>query len=185
MAIQKKLYTIGDFEEFIALPGNSDRLFELIDGEIVEKMPTEEHSMIAGNLYSSLREFVKPRNLGRVVFEVRYAAAGDDNNMRLPDVSLTLVENLRPVVKKGPVGQLPDLAAEVQSPDESAVGLLRKATFYLENGVQVVLIVYPKYQRVEVFRSDMPTQILSNEDVLTLDGFLPGFSMPVKDIFEE
>ena len=40
---QTKTYTIEEFERFLALPENADRLFELIDGEIVEKMPTEEH----------------------------------------------------------------------------------------------------------------------------------------------
>ncbi|MEO8393156.1 MAG: Uma2 family endonuclease [Chloroflexota bacterium] len=54
MAIQKQLYTIEDFEQFITQPENRDRRFELINGEIVEKMPTESHGIIAGNIFAPL-----------------------------------------------------------------------------------------------------------------------------------
>lgn len=37
MAIQERLYTVEEFEAFIAEAENIDRLFELIDGEIIEK----------------------------------------------------------------------------------------------------------------------------------------------------
>lgn len=47
MVIQTRRYTVAEFEQVIALPENQDRYFELIDGEIVEKMPTEEHSVIS------------------------------------------------------------------------------------------------------------------------------------------
>jgi hypothetical protein len=39
MAVQQKIH-IDEFENFINRPENSERRFELIDGEIVEKMPT-------------------------------------------------------------------------------------------------------------------------------------------------
>lgn len=61
MAIQQHLYTVDEFEAFIAQSDHTDRLFELIDGEIAEKMPTEEHSLIIGNVYMPLRLFVDPR----------------------------------------------------------------------------------------------------------------------------
>ena len=34
-----KLYTMEEFKEFVARPENSDRLFELINGQIIEKKP--------------------------------------------------------------------------------------------------------------------------------------------------
>ncbi len=44
---REQLYTVDEFEELLKLPENAGRLLELIDGEIVEKMPTEEHGSIA------------------------------------------------------------------------------------------------------------------------------------------
>lgn len=52
MVIQTKSYTIEEFEEFIARPENGDRVFELIHGEIVEKVPTEEHSMAIESIFT-------------------------------------------------------------------------------------------------------------------------------------
>ena len=49
MVVQPKI-SVDDFEAFIALPENSDRLLELIDGEIVEKVPTQEHGYLASLL---------------------------------------------------------------------------------------------------------------------------------------
>src|SRR5215207_3862350 len=121
MVVREHLTTVEEFEAFISQSENSDRIFELIDGEIVEKMPTEEHSITVGNTYTFLREFVKPRNLGRVAFEVRRQMPDDQHNARLPDVEFTSTERLLPVVRKGAVPQMPDLAVEVKSPNDSFV----------------------------------------------------------------
>ncbi|MCL4880357.1 MAG: hypothetical protein KJ064_27135 [Anaerolineae bacterium] len=43
MTAPTKLYTIEEFEHILGLPENRDRLLELIEGEIVEKMVTQEH----------------------------------------------------------------------------------------------------------------------------------------------
>lgn len=37
MAIDKQLYTLDEYHAFIDLPENRDRIFELIDGEVIEK----------------------------------------------------------------------------------------------------------------------------------------------------
>src|SRR4051812_23605542 len=116
--IQGRLYTVPDFEALIALPENEERLFELINGEVVEKVPTELHSMIAGNMYSALRGFVKPRNLGRVLFEARHRVPNDNHNARIPDVSFTRTERLLPIVDEGAIPLIPDLCIEVQSPND-------------------------------------------------------------------
>lgn len=40
MDVQHKLITLEEFETFLQLPENASRIFELIDGEIVEKTPS-------------------------------------------------------------------------------------------------------------------------------------------------
>ena len=59
MAIQPKLVTVVEFEQFLALPENRDHSFELIHGEIVEKVPTEEHGLIAGNIHGFLWQYTR------------------------------------------------------------------------------------------------------------------------------
>lgn len=180
MAIQ--VYTVQEFEDFIAQPENTEKRFELINGEIVEKMPTEKHSLIAGNIYSALREYARPRNLGRPLFEVRYEFSG--GNIRIPDISFTLAERSQPVVDRGPVSQLPDLVVEVKSPDDAILKLREKADFYLEHSVRLVWLVYPDPRIVEVYTPD-GIEMLAEGHILTGEPVLPDFSIPVSAVFEE
>ncbi|MCA0456802.1 MAG: Uma2 family endonuclease [Chloroflexi bacterium] len=184
MAIQQRLYTVDEFEAFIAQSDHADRLFELIDGEIAEKMPTEEHSLIIGNVYMPLRLFVDPRGLGRVAFEVRRKIIGDDHNARLPDVEFTSKERLLPVVKKGAVPQMPDLAVEVKSPVDSFVEMREKANYYLKNGSRIVWLIFPDRQQIEVHTNDAAVRTLGIDDELDGGDVLPGFKLALRDIFK-
>lgn len=179
---KSKLYTVDEFEEFLARPENSDSLFELIHGEIVEKVTTEEHSLIVGNIYRPIWTFVDQHDLGRVAFEVRRRVPGDEHNARLPDLEFTRKERLLPVVRKGAVPQMPDLAVEVKSPDDSLHKLREKAAYYLANGTRLVWLVYPKKRLVIAITPDSE-EILTEEDTLDGGDVLPGFTLPVRDIF--
>lgn len=45
MVIGRKTITVREFEDFLAAPENRNRLFELINGEIVEKAGMQEHGI--------------------------------------------------------------------------------------------------------------------------------------------
>jgi Uma2 family endonuclease len=183
MDVQTRLITVEEFEDFIALDENSDRLFELIDGEIVEKMPTEEHGIVIGNIYRPLWNFAVPRNLGRVNFEVRRRMPDDDHNARLPDVEFTRAERLLPVVSQGAVPHMPDLAVEVKSPDDSKIKMREKALYYLSNGTQLVWLVFPRTRQVEVHTAES-IHTFNLGDILDCGDVLPGFTLAVAAIFE-
>ncbi len=180
---QVRSYTVSDYQAWISRAENADRLFELIDGAIVEKVPTEEHSIIAGNLYFALRLFAESRSLGRVLFEARHQLPGDDRNARLPDVEFTRQERVQPVITDGGIPQTPDLAVEIKSPTDRYSDLRKKALYYLENGTLIVWLVYPAKQQVEVWTADY-SQTVGEEDTLDGGDVLPGFSVAVKAIFK-
>ncbi len=50
MAIEKKLFTVEEFDELIARPENRWRRFELFNGAIVELTPAEEHAVMGANI---------------------------------------------------------------------------------------------------------------------------------------
>jgi len=106
MAIQKKLYTVEEFEKFADAWENTDRRFELINGEIVEKVPTEKHGTIAGNIFGFVWNFNREHQLGNVAIEVRHRMLGDKHNARMPDVSFISDPN-RTIVERGSVPQMP------------------------------------------------------------------------------
>jgi Uma2 family endonuclease len=181
----KLLYTVDDFEEFIALPENRHRLFELINGEIVEKMPTEEHGFIAGLFFHYI--FVHRQLMGLMGYpgvEVRHRRPGDRYNNRLPDVSYRAATS--PIVTKGAVPQMPDLAIEIQSPDDKPRELREAAEYYLRNGSKLVWLVYPALRQIEVCTlvdGMLNVQTLTLNDTLEAEDILPGFKLPLKDIF--
>lgn len=183
-AVDKKQgVTVDDFERLLAAPENSDRLLELIEGEVVEKMPTEEHGLVTLTLGAALLLFVKKHKLGRVGTEVRHRLPGDTLNSRLPDISFSSAR--RPLVREGGVPAMPDLAVEIKSPSDTVRKMREKAAYYLENGVRLVWLVFPEQRIVEVYTPDGEVEILVEGDLLDGGDVLPGFSFPVTEIFAD
>jgi len=180
-----KRQTVDAFEAFLKQPENAARLFELIDGEIVEKMPTEFHNLIRDFLLVTLWNYIVPRKLGRVTAETRTRANAEDRyNDRLPDISFTTAARVQPVVKSGPVPQIPDLCVEIQSPDDYPKLMREKAAYYLQNGAQQVWLVYTKKEFVEVLFADGNYDHYLKGEVLSGGDLIPGFSVAVEAIFD-
>lgn len=181
-ASREHLYTVDEFEQLIAQPANRERLLELINGEIVEKMPTQEHGEIALILGGAVRVFATVNKLGRVGVEVRHQLPNDRNNSRLPDISF--VAGQRPRVTEGGVPQMPDLAVEIKSPDDSLKDLRDKANYSLLHGTRLVWLVDPAKRLIIVLTLDDEEILLEND---TLDGgdVLPGFRLPLREIFAD
>lgn len=95
----ERLITVDEFERTLAKPEYANRLIELINGEIIEKTPTEEHGIVALNLATPLNLFVKSRRIGRVGVEVRQRLPHDRLNSRMPDISFSTAR--RPIVRQG------------------------------------------------------------------------------------
>ncbi len=180
---QTKTYTLEEFEDFIRKPENRDRYFELIHGAIVEKaIPTDEHAFIVGLLIIVLGNHALAHQLGLPGPERRFAFPNDTQNARQPDISQILDPNV-PFVTQGPMEVIPDVIAEVMSPDDSIDDLREKAKFYIASGVRLVWLVFPRQKIVEVYRPEQHTEMLTASD--TLDGYdvLPGFSLPIANLF--
>jgi Uma2 family endonuclease len=177
----EKLYTVEEFEAYIALPENADRLLELIDGEIIEKMPTREHGIIGATFAADITIYLRVNPIGWVAVEARHRPAGDTRNDRLPDVSFVSGID-RPIERKGAALYIPDLCIEIQSPDDSDKDMLDTAFFYLKNGAKMVWLVYPAKRLIEVLTADS-RELLGIEDTLTGGDVLPGFSVAVKQLF--
>lgn len=181
--------SLDEFEALLSQPGQADRLLELIDGEVVEKVPTEQHGLVAINVGAELRAFVREQGLGRVTVEVRHQiprADQDPNRPRslIPDVAFTSRERALPLVSAGAVLQLPDLVVEIQSPDQSDWMMSDKAAYYLANGSRMVWLIYPDRQLVEILTSTT-RRLLTAIDTIDGGDVLPGFQLPVSEVFAE
>jgi Uma2 family endonuclease len=175
---KSKLCTVDEFEELLGRPENDDRYFELINGESVEKAPTQKHGVITVNIATDMRIWVRRTGKGRVAAEVRHRVPGDQYNTRQPHIAY-YADASSPSIDRGAVPQLPDLAIEIKSPDDSYKKLREKADCYLANGAKAVWLIYPEKWMVEVLTAD-DFQIYKSGELL------PGFTtMKVDGIFAD
>ncbi len=184
MATERTLIDMQAFQDFIARPENDERFYELIHGQIVKKpMPTEYHGQIVAILLGLLYAYTSqhPERKLKIGTEVRFKP--DDANSRLPDVHVRYREG--PAQRRGAVSQLPQLIAEVKSPDDSYTQMRDSATYYMTNGTQLVWLIYPEKQLVEVYAAGQDADLLTASDTLTGGPVLPGFSVPVSTLFED
>jgi Uma2 family endonuclease len=175
----------GTVDDVVRLNDHEDRLYELVDGILVEKTAGVQESIIAINIGTLLNNFIRPRGLGLVA-----GADGtiqlDINLVRIPDVSFISWERVPGgEVPEEPVPLLvPDLAVEVISRSNTRKEMDEKLQEYFEMGVRLVWYVRPKSRVVDVYTArDHFTRLTS---LMQLGGgdVLPGFSVQVGELFE-
>lgn len=170
-----------DFDRFALLPENHDRLFEFIAGEIVEVVSNPLSSNIAAIMSAFIGLFVLQNDLGHVtgadggykIGRERYIpSVGFISYQRQPELSHY----------DGYIPNVPDLAVEVLRATTLDSDKSIKIANYLAAGT-VVWRVIPLKQQIAVFSPNHPVVILGINDVLDGGSVLPGFALPLKDIF--
>jgi len=179
MVLREQIYTAEEFREIARLPENEERRLELEDGVIIEMASSSpRNTVIAARMAHFLNAHVIPRNLGYVT-----APDGGFNlgkgRVRQPDCAYNSKQRMPKLPKEFDIA--PNIAVEVVSTHED---VLRKVKEYLEAGTQLVWVIYPDEQSVEIFRPDEPRwQTLNLDDTLTGERVLPDFTLAVRDIF--
>jgi Uma2 family endonuclease len=78
---------------------------------------------------------------------------------------------------------VPDLAVEVISPSDLAEEILEKVSEYFQAGVRLVWIIYPQQRLAYVHESLTQVRCLSQADELDGGVVLPGFRLPLGNLF--
>lgn len=169
-------------EEFETSP--REGTWELIDGELVEVTPSANRSAwIAGEIFGHIRDHVRANDLGWAFGDgAGFILFNDRATVCSPDAAFVRRERLPQLTDRfAPVP--PDLAVEVLSPSDRMADALSKVAMYLQAGVQLVWLVDPLDLSVTVFRPDASPKTLGENDTLDGGDVLPGFTLPVADIF--
>lgn len=171
-------------EELLEMPDG--HRFELIDGELVERNMGAESSRIAQIINRRIDNYAEERNLGLVWGpDCGYQIFPDDpDKVRYPDGSFIASGRLPgDEPPRGHVRIAPDLALEVVSPNDLAWKVDEKVQDYLDAGVRLVWVVFPDTRAVFVYRPDADVKRLTPQDHLSGEDILPGFSVPVAELF--
>ncbi|HLV36843.1 MAG TPA: Uma2 family endonuclease [Spirillospora sp.] len=186
MAVQEKLYTAREFWEIAQHPDNADKRLALINGVMVEMLPSsQKNTVIAMRIGHFINAHVIPRDLGYVTGPDGGFTL-DEHNARQPDVAFISKER-HPVLEGVEFPVAPDLAVEVISPSESSTDVLNKVRAYIRAGTRLVWTAYADEEMVYIWRPapDGSLNVQAVDIDGTLDGgdVLPGFTLKVRDIF--
>ena len=160
--------------------------YELVRGELKRMSPTgEEHGGVTMELAAPLHRYVKLNQLGRVyAAETGFKLESDPDTVRAPDIAFVRAERIQATGRVQGYGEgAPDLAVEVLSPGNTKREMAEKVEEYFAAGARLVWIVNPKSKTVTVYRS--LTDIVTLTEKAMLDGgeVVPGFQIPVAEIF--
>jgi Uma2 family endonuclease len=132
-------------EDYLALDTN--RLVEFCDGSIeVLPMPTDFHQTIVAFLYDTVKAFVRPRKLGKVLFAPLRVRLWK-GRIREPDIAFLLAKNKHRIDKYWTGA---DLMMEVVSEDDPDRDWKTKRAEYAKAGVAEYWIVDPRDETITV-----------------------------------
>ncbi len=171
-----------------SLPLADEALYEIVNGERKELPAMSILSVkIASKLGRRVGNFAEEKKLGEVVNEAIFLLPLETHEQqRRPDVSFVSYNRWaadRPVPDTDPWPVVPDLAVEVISPNDFYREVQAKVREYFQAGVRLVWVVEPSERQVTVYISATKPLILNESDVLDGGDVLPGFQLPVRELF--
>jgi Uma2 family endonuclease len=175
--------TVKDVDEIQRQEG---KLCELVNGVLLEKVMGHNESAVAVVLAGLLNAFVIPRNLGLVTGPDGTVELAADL-VRIPDVAFTSWDRLpgrrRPTA---PMPRLaPNLAVEILSRGNTPQEMAAKRQDFFAAGVELVWEIDLPARSVKVYSSPTQFTLLGQADVLDGAPVLPGFALPLQQLFDE
>src|SRR5262245_31868543 len=165
----------------------SDLLYEVVDGQIVEKKPMGAYEILIGSfLNTCLDGFARTSNYGRAVSEMLFDF-GAGLSQRRPDVAYVSYDpwsRQRRVPRMHAWSVVSEPAGGAISRSNTFEEVVRKVHEYFHAGVQHVWVVAPPQQQVYVYQSPSHIRVLNVQDELTGDPFLPGFCLKLSALFD-
>lgn len=177
--------TIEEFDEFIFRPEFVDKEFEYICGTLIERIPSYAYaSMIGANtlfpigrhVYENKLGYMTGANGGYVIGEGRFLPTGAFiSYKRLPRISPDIYYIPHP----------PELAVEVirRTDDAFTYRQLRIRLVEFIRAGTIVWVIDPWAQTGEIYRPGERPQIVDKTGILKDEDLLPGFELPMKNIF--
>jgi Uma2 family endonuclease len=158
---------------------------ELIDGRIVPLTPTGHvHGSIEARLTVSLGIYARESGRGQVLSgEVGLYIRRNPDTVRAADLLYISHSRFSRNPGKSYLEVAPELVVEVLSPQDRWSEVMEKLSDYFEAGVDRAWVVDPRTRRVFAYRSLAGVEVFEGEDVLRDEEILPGFALPVAELF--
>ena len=165
--------------------------YDVVNGRVVGFPPMSGYaSEVANRVRDELTYFGKTTGRGRTRNDMlfRLPLPEDQDRKREPDAAFITYErwpiNRTMPYRGNPVDVVPDLVLEVASPTDAAEELHEKVKDYLRAGVRLAWLVYPRLRYLYAYSQvDSPPRFYRESDTLDGGETLPGFSVPMANLF--
>jgi Uma2 family endonuclease len=160
--------------------------YELVDGELVLMTPPSGgHGSLAAEITADLVIHVRHHQAGMVFAQdTGFLLRRDPDLVLAPDVAFVSAGRLPPESERtGYWPVVPDLVVEIVSPSDRAGRLLQKVADWLDVGVRLLWLVEPRRRTITVYSAGGAARLLRESDALDGGDVLPGFRMPVAELF--
>ena len=160
---------------------------ELIRGVLHETVSVGKvHARIAIRIGGEFDRHVRRHRLGQVGgSDGGVLVERDPDTVREPDIYYVSAARL-PLDDQsdGYLEVVPELVVEIVSPSDSPTEVDEKIRMWLDLGVSMALVVRPANRTIVIRRPGIPDVTLTGEDTLDGGDVLPGFSLPLREMFD-
>jgi len=173
-------------DELLRMPDDGLRR-ELVRGELRVMTPAgRPHGKVSLRIGARLEPHVAAHGLGEAYDgQTGFRIASDPDTVLAPDISFIGRERLKVVGDaQGFIPGAPDLAIEVVSPGDSSDEVEEKVFVWLSAGCRMVVTVNPKRRTATVYRSHSDILHLTEHDVLDGGEVVPGWKLPLRELFD-
>lgn len=164
---------------------DTEKQFEIVSGAFVAKRMTGRDAALANDLCRAFSAYGCHEKFGWVGIGMLYDMPRVDN-FRRADVSLVTHEAwpARRRMESGEAWSVtPALVVEMLHPEQSAEDVLTRVEDFFAGGVGMVWVVAARIEKVYCYTSPTAVRILTRADDLTADPLIPGFRLPLADLF--
>ncbi|MGD9636455.1 MAG: Uma2 family endonuclease [Pirellulales bacterium] len=161
--------------------------YELHHGRLVPMSPPgADHGSYQLRIGSALMYQGEAKGLGKAYVEVGVILARNPDHVFGPDAAFVAKRSL-PSTKspEGFLEKVPELVVEVRSKNDTAREIAVKVSDYLQAGATLVWVADPSNYSVIEHRSGKPPKTYLMSDMLTCDDVIPGFRLPLAELYQQ
>jgi Uma2 family endonuclease len=171
-------------DDALRIAAREDRLCELVDGVLVEKVMATYESALAVILIHLIQSYLDETPIGFALGEGG-ALRILPRKMRIPDVSFISWDRFpgRKLPKDRVFRVAPDLAVEIVSEGNTEEEMNLKLDEYFAAGVRLVWYIDPRSRSAQVYTARDRAETIGDSGVLDGRDVLPGFQLVLGELF--
>ena len=182
-------------EELLTYPEPDNKRTELVRGRlVVREPPGMYHGEYAARVVMAIGTYLIHDQAARGAEQTRgrvltcdpgFTLARNPDTVRAPDVAYVSRARWAGPMPHGYGEFAPDLAVEIQSPNDRPGAVLAKIGDWLNAGALLVWVIDPIRRAVAVYRADGSHAVLDDTESLNGGDVLPGFTYAVAELLAE